>query len=78
MDKRKTISKKKYMDYSIFANYWSKLSSYRNNDVGKYIQNILSIETINEGKNIGNLFKIEDKIKNVENTKNPEKKNNEV
>lgn len=70
----KNISKKKYMDYSIFTNYWSKLSSYRNNDIGKYIQNILSVETINEGKNIGNLLKIEDKIKNVEDTKNPEKK----
>ena len=72
--KFKDVSKKKYTDYSIFTNYWSKLSSYRNNDVGKYIQNVLSIETINEGKNIGNLLKIEDKIKNIEDVKNPEKK----
>ena len=70
----KDISEKKHMDYSIFTNYWAKLSSYRNNNVGKYIQNVLNIETINEKKNIGNLLKIEDKIKNIEDMKNPEKK----
>jgi len=67
-------TKKKYMDYSLFTNYWSKLSSYRNNDLGKYIQNILSFETTNEKKNLGNLLKIEEKIKNIEDVKNPEKK----
>ena len=62
------IEKKKENDYKNLTEYMSTLTSRRNNDIGKYINNILHIEINNEEKNIQALLKLENDIKNNSNT----------